>query len=122
MNPAITLSMLATRNITPVRALIYAIVQLLGSITGIAVLYGITPEPYLQTSNALGSVMPHQGLSSAQAFGVEFMITFMVTLTIFANAESCRLDMGSRSLSIGFAVMTVHLFAVRAHFVYRKSL
>ena len=111
VNPAVTLSMLVTRNITPLRAIFYALGQLLGAITGIGILYGVTPNYHSQRSS-LGAIAPSPHMTLGQAFGVEFMITFVVVFTIFANLEPKRSDMGSRSLAIGLAVTLVHLFAV----------
>lgn len=109
MNPAITLSMLATGKMGIVRAFCYIIAQGLGAIAGAGILYGATPAKYHGT---LGVTTIKSGIGPGQAFAVEFMVTFIVAFTYFANLEPNRVDMGSRSLSIGLSVLLGHLFAV----------
>ena len=75
----------------------------------LGILYGVTP---VIVHGRLGVTLIHPQVGNAQAFGVEFMITFIVVFTVFANLEPKRSDMGSRSLSIGLAVTLGHLFAV----------
>ncbi|KAJ9583749.1 hypothetical protein L9F63_021912 [Diploptera punctata] len=47
VNPAVTIAMLVTRNITPLRALMFATAQCGGGIAGAALLYGITVPGYM---------------------------------------------------------------------------
>jgi aquaporin-4 len=48
-----------------------------------------------------------------QAFGIEFMITFVLVFTVFASVDNRRTDLnGSTPLTIGFSVALCHLFAV----------
>ena len=62
---------------------------------------------------ALGCTIPHDHLQAAQAFGVEFLITFVLLFTVFASIDSSRTDLGgSVPLTIGLAVGVCHLFAV----------
>ena len=112
LNPAVTLAMLVTRNVTVFRALCYILAQLIGGIAGAGILYGVTPS---KVHGHLGVTRLHEDMGLGQAFGVEFMITFILVFTVFANLEPKRSDMGSRSLSIGLSVALGHLFAVSIH-------
>jgi glycerol uptake facilitator-like aquaporin len=46
LNPAITAAMMITRNIGPVKGLIYIVAQVVGSIVGAVILYFVTPEAF----------------------------------------------------------------------------
>jgi aquaporin-4 len=109
LNPAVSLAMLATRNVTLLRCVFYVIAQCLGAIAGAGILFGLTPSKY---HGHLGTTSVREDLGRGQAFGVEFMITFVMVFTFFANLEPKRTDMGSRSLSIGLSLVMGHLFAV----------
>ena len=109
LNPAVTIAMLVTRNITPLRAFFYILAQVIGGVAGAGILYGVTPP----TAHAdLGVTRVHPDLGLGQAFGMEFMTTFLVVFTVFANLEPKRIDMGSRSLAIGLSICLGHLVAV----------
>ena len=109
LNPAVTVAMLATQNISVARALFYILAQCVGGITGAGILYGLTPN---DTRGTLGLTQVRPGVPLGQAFGIEFMITFIMVFAVFANVDQRRADMGSRSLSIGLAVVCGHLLAV----------
>jgi aquaporin-4 len=109
MNPAITLSMLATGKMGIARSICYILAQGLGAIAGAGILYGSTPGKYHGT---LGVISIQPDVLPGQAFAVEFMVTFVLVFTYFANLEPKRVDMGSRSLSVGLSVVLGHLFAV----------
>jgi len=101
--------MLATGKIGVVRAMCYIIAQGVGAIAGAGILYGSTPVKY---HGALGVTHIKDSVKPEQAFAVEFMVTFVLVFTYFANLEPKRVDMGSRSLSVGLSVVLGHLFAV----------
>lgn len=109
INPAVTVAMLVTRNISVLRSILYIVAQCLGAIAGTGILYGVTPAA---VQGRLGATVLNRDMGRGQAFGVEFMITFVVVFTYFANLEPKRADMGSRSLSVGLSVTLGHLFAV----------
>ncbi|XP_045194724.1 aquaporin-5-like [Mercenaria mercenaria] len=109
MNPAITISMLATGKMGVARSLCYIIAQCVGAIAGAGILYGSTPGKY---HGSLGVVSIQPDVLPGQAFAVEFMVTFVLAFTYFANLEPNRVDMGSRSLSVGLSVVLGHLFAL----------
>ena len=109
MNPAITLAMLVTGKMGLARAVCYILAQCCGAIAGAGILYGTTPVKY---HGSFGITQIKDFVMPAQAFAVEFMVTFILVFTYFANLEPKRVDMGSRSLSVGLAVVLGHLFAV----------
>lgn len=110
VNPAVTMAMLACRRISVARALLYVAAQCSGAMAGAAMLKGLTPE---SVRGNLGLTTVNPGLTREQAFGVEFMITMILVLTVFASCDSRRTDLnGSAPLAIGFAVTLCHLFAV----------
>ena len=115
MNPAVTVAMLVTRNVTLLRGVFYVLAQCLGGLAGAGILYGVTPYDVITT---LGATQVHTQMALGQAFGVEFMITFILVFTVFANMDPKRIHSGSRALAVGFAVAVGHLFAVRLAFIF----
>lgn len=111
VNPAVTMAMLACRRISVARALLYVAAQCSGAMAGAAVLKGLTPE---SVRGNLGLTTVNPGLTREQAFGVEFLITMVLVLTVFASCDNHRTDLnGSAPLAIGFAVTLCHLFAIK---------
>jgi aquaporin-4 len=109
MNPAVTMAMLVTRNLSILRSLFYMIAQCVGGIAGAGILYGLTPNV---TYHSLGVASVRDDMPLGQAFGIEFMITFIMVFTVFANVDPRRADMGSRSLAIGLSYTLGNLVAV----------
>ncbi|XP_054721442.1 aquaporin AQPAe.a-like [Uloborus diversus] len=111
INPAVTCAMMVTGRCTVLRSVLYIVGQCTGAVAGAAVLKGLTPEAQRGT---LGSTQVHSGLNSVQGAGVEFCITFILVLTVFAVCDENRLDVqGSVPLAIGFSVAACHCFAIR---------
>jgi glycerol uptake facilitator-like aquaporin len=85
----------------------------LGGILGAGILYGLTPD---SKRGNLGATVVNDlnEVSPAQAFGVEFLITFVFVLSFFSSRDNARNDLaGSYSLTVGLAVVVCQLFAVR---------
>jgi aquaporin-4 len=111
INPAVTVGMLVARRISIVRAVLYVFAQCAGALAGAAALHGLTPES-LHGQFGVTSVNPM--LSKEQGFGVEFVITFVLVLTVFSCCDDKRTDLnGSAPLTIGLAVAVCHLFAIK---------
>lgn len=114
MNPAVTVAMLVTRHVSLLRAVIYLGCQIVGSITGAGILYGLLPAT---ARGSLGqtSVSTKLGLSVGQGFGVEFLITFVFVFVIFAVCDDARSDVGTGTapLAIGLALAVGHLLGVK---------
>ena len=110
INPAVTLGLLVTRKVSLIKAIFYVIAQCVGAVIGAGALKGLTP-PSVQGS--LGATGINPSLSQGQGFGVEFMVTFVLVLTVFASCDDKRTDLnGSAPLTIGLSVTLCHLFAV----------
>ncbi|ELT96865.1 hypothetical protein CAPTEDRAFT_120819 [Capitella teleta] len=104
-NPALTLGLLVTRNISVTRATTYFIAQIIGSLCGAAILYALSSADHV-VSGHLGALSPHPQMTPAQCFGVEFMATLLVTMTTLAAGDD------SKSFYVGCSIVAAHLFAL----------
>jgi aquaporin-4 len=112
INPAVTVAFFITRRISLARAIFYVISQCIGAVVGAALLFGLTPASH-RNQGSLGVTKVNPELTGAQAFGVEFFVTIVLVLTVFASCDKKRKDLnGSFPLSIGLSVTMCHLFAV----------
>jgi glycerol uptake facilitator-like aquaporin len=112
LTPAISLSLLVTRRLTILRCLMYIFAQCFASIVACGILYGLlTTEQRLHSG--LGLTIPNHLLNASQAFGYEFLATFIVVLAYLVNSDPQRSDAGFKSLSIGFAYSIANFFSVR---------
>ncbi|XP_071445192.1 aquaporin AQPAe.a-like [Hetaerina americana] len=109
INPAVTLAMIFTSNITIVRGLLYIVVQCLGAIAGSGILMALTPG---DIGGSLGTTAPEVRLTEPQALGMEFILGFMLILVVFAVCDPPR-NLGNQApLAIGFAILLGHLAAI----------
>ena len=114
MNPAVTLSLFVTRRLTLFRFSMYLFAQSFGSIFACLILFLLKPSSSSsEPTSSLGFIQPLNQINLSQAFGYEFLSTFIVVLTHLANCDQTRTDAGFKSLSIGFSYSVAHLFAVR---------
>ncbi|KAL1436520.1 hypothetical protein MTO96_049618 [Rhipicephalus appendiculatus] len=79
-----------------------------GAIAGAALLYGVSVPGH---QSSLGSNRPHEALGAWQAFGVEFVLSFLLASTVFATRDPNRshLGAGSDAVVIGFAYLACTL-------------
>ncbi|XP_013791159.1 aquaporin AQPcic-like [Limulus polyphemus] len=110
MNPSVSLALLVTRHISMLRAGLYIVAQCVGALVGAAVLYGLTPSEQ-RGLVSLGACEPSEHLHPSQAFGLEFLGTLVVILTILSNADPARTNSGSKALSVGLSYTAAHLLA-----------
>ncbi|KAG0710491.1 Aquaporin AQPcic [Chionoecetes opilio] len=109
-NPAVTCGMLVARYVSVVRALLYIIAQCLGAMAGSGILKGLRPQA---KQDNLGMTKLGEGVSEAQGFGVEVMITFILVLTVFGVCDERRNDAkGCGPLAIGLSVTACHMGAI----------
>lgn len=108
LNPAVTLGMLASCQISVFKAFMYIVAQMLGSTLAAGIVYGVRPAG--QTSlgvNGLNNITPSQGI------GIELLATFQLVLCVIAVTDKRRRDVtGSAPLAIGLSVCLGHLAAI----------
>ncbi|KAL8563630.1 hypothetical protein ACOMHN_055264 [Nucella lapillus] len=111
-NPALSAAAVVTRRVSIVRGVLYVLGQVVGGILGAGTIYGLTPVS-MQGSLGATRLEDGGGLTQAQGFGVEAVITFVFVLAFFACQDRERRDLqGSTPLTVGLAVVVCHLFAV----------
>lgn len=111
INPAVTCAMMVTGKCSFLRAFLYVVSQCVGAIAGAAVLKAVTPE---KIQGGLGTTTLDSKVSSVQGLGIEFLITFVLVLTVFAACDENRLDvLGSVPLAIGLSITACHCFAIK---------
>ncbi|KAK9538608.1 hypothetical protein VZT92_003770 [Zoarces viviparus] len=107
LNPAVTLGLLASCQMSLLRAFFYMIAQILGAVAGSAVVYGIRPE----TTHSLG-VNKLNGISPGQGLGVEFLLTLQLVLCVLTVSDKRRDVGGFAPLAIGLSVVLGHLAGI----------
>ncbi|XP_041101747.1 aquaporin FA-CHIP-like [Polyodon spathula] len=107
LNPAVTLGLLTSCQISVFRAVVYIIAQVLGATMASGVVYGLQ-----QNSNSLG-LNKLNSTSLGQAVGIELIVTFQLVLCVIATTDKKRSDVtGSAPLAIGLSVALGHLGAI----------
>ncbi|MBI4173895.1 MAG: MIP family channel protein, partial [Candidatus Aenigmarchaeota archaeon] len=103
VNPAVTIAMLATKNITRDKAIGYIISQLAGATFGgllLAIIFsGIAPEAAHLGTPALGL-----GIGEFRAVLVEAVLTFFLVFVVFGTAVDKRAPAGLYGLAIGLVL------------------
>ncbi|XP_044225313.1 aquaporin-1-like [Thunnus albacares] len=107
LNPAITLGLLTSCQMSVLKAFFYIIAQVVGAVAGSAIVYGIRPE----TTDSLG-VNKLSGISPSQGFGVEFLLTLQLVLCVIAVTDKRRDIGGFAPLAIGLSVGLGHLAGI----------
>eukprot|EP00051_Salpingoeca_urceolata_P014120 m.178844 g.178844 ORF g.178844 m.178844 type:complete len:286 (+) comp17986_c1_seq2:1837-2694(+) len=113
MNPATTLAFLVARKIGMSQFVCYIVAQLLGSLIGAGVLDAVTGGDDL---NDLGVTRVSDALTSGEAFGLEFVITFVYVITLFSIIDPEHVRRGSLQVGAhnhGFAAAAITLFAYK---------
>uniref|UniRef100_A0A6J0SZQ2 Aquaporin-2 n=1 Tax=Pogona vitticeps TaxID=103695 RepID=A0A6J0SZQ2_9SAUR len=110
INPAVTLACLVGSQVSFLRAVFYVVAQILGAVTGAALLHQLTPH-HIRGSLAINKV--YNNTTSGQAVTMELFLTFQLVLCIFASTDDRRSDnVGSPALSIGLSVALGHLLGI----------
>ncbi|XP_067110081.1 aquaporin-1a.2 [Osmerus mordax] len=106
LNPAITLGLLVSCQISFLRAALYIVAQMLGAIIASAIIYGINPNSSIGV-NSLNNI------SAGKGFAIEFLATLQLVLCVIAVTDKRRNDVtGSAPLAIGLSVGLGHLVAI----------
>ncbi|XP_077571508.1 aquaporin AQPAe.a isoform X1 [Stigmatopora nigra] len=101
VNPAVTLSLLATRRLEVMRALFYITAQCLGATLGAWALYLALSNK--STADYFVNMVPID-LNAAQALGIEVLCTFQLVFTVFSvEAQRRRESPEPGNLAIGLA-------------------
>nr|QKE23075.1 aquaporin 14 [Platichthys stellatus] len=101
VNPAVTLSLLATRRVDVHRALFYIAVQCLGASLGAGALY--LALPMKTTAEHFVNRVPLE-MNAGQALGIEVLCTFQMVFTIFSVEDQRRRESPEPgNLAIGLA-------------------
>ncbi|GAA5951002.1 hypothetical protein JCM8115_005029 [Rhodotorula mucilaginosa] len=105
-NPSITLGMLLVGALSPVRAAILAVVQILGAITGAAIIQALTPG----TLNVRTTLTP--GMSITRGLFMEAAMTALLMLAILLLAAEKSRATFMAPLPIGLALFVAELASV----------
>uniref|UniRef100_A0A8C6XTA1 Aquaporin 1 (Colton blood group) n=1 Tax=Naja naja TaxID=35670 RepID=A0A8C6XTA1_NAJNA len=106
LNPAVTLGLLLSCQISILRAVMYIVAQCLGAVVGTAILSGVT-------SNLEGNLLGLNQVSGLGSLGIEIIATLQLVLCVLATTDKRRTDLsGSAPLAIGLSVALGHLLAV----------
>ncbi|XP_063159397.1 aquaporin-1 [Candoia aspera] len=110
LNPAVTLGLLLSCQISILRAVMYVVAQCLGAVVATAILSGITSS---LENNLLGLNQLAQGVNPGQGLGIEIIATLQLVLCVLATTDKRRTDVsGSAPLAIGLSVALGHLLAI----------
>jgi aquaporin Z len=113
INPAVSISMLASSKLSVKDAIVYIAAQCVGAIIGTAVLYWIAAgNPQYSLALGLGQngydLAPPSGFSMASAFVAEVILTFIFLLVIHGSTSEKALK-GFAEISIGLSLVLVHV-------------
>lgn len=117
INPAVTISMLASRKIGAKDAVFYIVFQCVGAVIASSVLYLIaTGNPaYSLAVNGLGQNGFDQkspaGFSMISVFVAEVVLTFIFLLVILGSTSE-KAPKGFAGLSIGLSLTLIHLVGI----------
>ncbi|XP_026062790.1 aquaporin-1-like [Carassius auratus] len=107
LNPAVTLGLLASCQISLLKAMMYIIAQMLGATLASGIMVGITGSEALGLNSLKDDFSPGKGL------GIELFATFQLVLCVIATTDKRRRDVtGSAPLAIGLSVCLGHLTAI----------
>ena len=106
INPAVTIGLLVTKNISFLESVYYFLGQFSGAILGSLALLAVLGNPAVAIGG-LGATAPGMGVSYFQAMFAEFIGTFFLMLVIMGVAVDRKSDPGFAGISIGFTVTAV---------------
>ncbi len=117
INPAISISLLASGKMKPKETVIYVVVQCLGAVIAAAVLYVVAlgnPGYSLAVNglgqNGYGAASP-AGFSMTSAFIAEVVLTFIFLLVIYGSTSE-QAPKGFAGIPIGLSLVLIHLVGI----------
>jgi len=117
INPAISISMLASGKMKARDTLIYVVAQCLGAVVAAMLLYGVAlgRPGYSLAVNGLGQNGYDQaspgGFSMISGFAAEVILTFIFLLVIHGSTGE-RAPKGFAGISIGLSLVLIHLVGI----------
>ena len=106
LNPAVTIGLLVTKNISLIDSVYYIVAQLIGATLGSLLLFVCLGAPAV-TIGGLGATAPGLGVSYIQAMIAECIGTFFLMLVVMGVAVDEKAEPGFAGISIGMTVATV---------------
>ena len=117
INPAISISMLASGMMKPKDTVIYVIVQCVGAVIASGAVYAVAvgSPGYSLSVNGLGQngygVASPAGFSMMSGFIAEVVLTFIFLLVIYGSTSK-RAPKGFAGISIGLSLVMIHLVGI----------
>lgn len=106
LNPAVTIGLLVSKNISLIDSVYYIIAQVIGACLGSFLLWFILGSAAV-TVGGLGATAPGLGVGYMQAMVAECIGTFFLVLVVMGVAVDKKADPGFAGISIGMTVATV---------------
>ena len=106
LNPAVTIGLLVTKNISVIDSVYYIVAQCIGAALGSLLLFVCLGAPAV-TIGGLGATAPGLGVSYIQAMIAECIGTFFLMLVVMGVAVDEKAEPGFAGISIGMTVATV---------------
>ena len=106
LNPAVTIGLLVTKNISLIDSVYYIVAQLIGATLGSLLLFVCLGAPAV-TIGGLGATAPGLGVSYIQAMIAECIGTFFLMLVVMGVAVDEKAEPGFAGITIGMTVATV---------------
>ena len=105
-NPAVTIGLLVTKNISLIDSIYYIVAQCIGATLGSVLLIACLGMQAV-TVGGLGATAPGLGVSYMQAMLAECIGTFFLMLVVMGVAVDKKAEPGFAGISIGMTVATV---------------
>ena len=106
LNPAVTIGLLVTKNISLIDSVYYIVAQVIGACLGSLLLFVCLGAPAV-TIGGLGATAPGLGVSYIQAMIAECIGTFFLMLVVMGVAVDEKAEPGFAGITIGMTVATV---------------
>ncbi|KAI5619420.1 aquaporin 1a (Colton blood group), tandem duplicate 2 [Silurus asotus] len=107
LNPAVTLALLVSCQISLCRALWYIVAQVTGAVIASGIVLGVRPS----VVDSLG-LNKLNGVSPGQGFGIEFLLTLQMVLCYLATMDKRRNMAGLAPFAFGLSVVLGHLAGI----------
>lgn len=107
-NPALAVAFTSTGKLLFTKGVLFIVMEIIGGIAGASLTYALSPEAS-RSNTTLGDTVLSVHISTIQGLFIEFLLTFILTLAVYAAKDPGRNCRGyDVSLAYGFAVMVCH--------------